>query len=80
MRLIGKTKMLLMVGLLAAQPLSAQDSDTLPLPRDPEIAIHEEFDMALRSNTQQAWQLFIRRHKDHLLAREATRRLNQLEK
>lgn len=80
MRMVSVAELLLLVGLIFAHPLSAQDSDTLPLPRDPDVAVQEEFAMARESNTRQAWQLFILRHGDHPLAREAARQLDQLKK
>lgn len=44
--------------------------------RDGNIAIREEFDMAVEQGTAEAYDLFIRRHPDHPLTGEARRRLN----
>jgi hypothetical protein len=46
--------------------------------RDGNIAIHEEFDMAVLKGTADALQLFLLRHPDHPLAAEAAERLRQL--
>ncbi|MEC5289771.1 hypothetical protein VSX64_02395 [Aurantimonas sp. C2-6-R+9] len=44
--------------------------------RDGNIAIREEFDMAVEQGTAEAYDLFIKRHPDHPLTVEARRRLN----
>lgn len=46
--------------------------------RDPEIAILEEYDLAVRKNSTEAYDLFISRHPDHRLALEAKTRKNVL--
>ena len=58
--------------------LAQTHSETLPLPRDPDIAVREEFDRARAQNTGQAWELFIARHGDHRLAAEARKELEKL--
>ena len=54
--------------------------NTMPLPRDPEIAVREEYDLALAAGTKSALELFIARHADHPLAAEAEARLKALGK
>lgn len=46
--------------------------------RDGNIAIREEFDLAVQVNTTDALQLFILRHPGHPLAEEASERLRKL--
>ena len=58
----------------------AQDkhSEPLPRPRDPEIAVREEYDLAKGRGTAEAFELFIARHPNHALAAEARRELERL--
>ena len=65
--------------LLFSGLLYADDKNTLPLPRDPAAAVREEYDMALRSNTPEAWRRFIARHKDDPLAKDALTRLKKVQ-
>jgi len=60
------------------EKIAQNRSETLPPPRDPDIAVREEFDMARAQNTAQAWELFIARHGDHRLAAEARKELQKL--
>lgn len=61
-------------------PLSAQENGmTTPLPRDPEFAVQEEFQVAERSNTPEGWRRFINRHSGHALAETARERLKALQ-
>ena len=53
-------------------------STPLPLPRDPEVAVREEFEIASTRGTAEAWQLFISRHGGHRLAAEARKELERL--
>ncbi len=53
-------------------------SDPLPEPRDGEIAVREEFDLAIAAGTADALSLFIRRHYGHPLADKAQQALNEL--
>ena len=46
---------------------------TTPLPRDPKIAIEEEFEITKRTGTPEAFDLFIARHPESPLAAEARR-------
>ena len=47
-------------------------------PPDPERAIRSEFDTFAARGTVEAYELFIARHPDHPLAREARRRIDAL--
>lgn len=47
--------------------------------RDGNIAIREELDLARKKNTEAALKLFIARHPDHPLSREAQAALSQLQ-
>lgn len=47
--------------------------------RDPEFAVREEYDQAVRAGTVEALQLFIRRNPGHRLARRAARRVRAIE-
>lgn len=60
----------------ARDPLTAQS--TLPPPRDPQLAVQEEFDGAKQKGTIAAWQLFLARHPDNIMAAPARRELNRL--
>jgi hypothetical protein len=53
-------------------------SEPLPLPRDPDIAVKEEFDAARAHATVEAWELFLARHGNHRLAAEARKELERL--
>jgi hypothetical protein len=55
-----------------------QRSRTMPLPRDPELAVREEYDLAKGRGTAEAFELFIARHPDHALVAEARRELERL--
>ena len=55
-------------------------SEPLPLPRDPDIAVREEFEAARAQNTVGSWELFIARHGDHSLAVQARKELEKLQK
>ncbi|MCD2183865.1 hypothetical protein [Rhizobium sp. GN54] len=66
----------------ATPPAMAQSGEgeppTAAPARDPDIAVQEEFDAARRADTVKAWELFIARHPDHPLAREAQQQLRRL--
>ena len=53
-------------------------SQTLLPPRDPEIAVREEYELARSRRSAAAMELFITRHADHPLAAEARRELKRL--
>ena len=53
-------------------------SEPLPLPRDPDIAVQEEFDAARARATAEGWELFLARHGNHRLAAEARKELERL--
>ena len=46
-------------------------STDLPRPRDPDIAVREELEIARRAGTVGAFDLFLARHPDHPLAKVA---------
>jgi hypothetical protein len=58
----------------------AQDrhGEPLPRPRDPELAVREEYDLAKGRGTAEAFELFIARHPSHTLVAEARRELERL--
>jgi hypothetical protein len=56
-------------GETVPEPLKPQPK--IPLPRDPEIAVREEYDSAMKAGTIAALELFIARHPGHPLAAEA---------
>ena len=51
---------------------------TTPPARNPEAAVEEEYQIALRQGTSQALELFIARHPDHPLAEKARADLKRL--
>ena len=54
------------------EPKSRREhSETLPPARDPEVAIREEYEIALKRGTAEALDLFVRRHPEHPLAAKA---------
>jgi hypothetical protein len=55
-------------------------SEPLPLPRDPDIAVREEFEAARAQNTVGSWELFVARHGGHPLAVQAKQELEKLQK
>ena len=56
----------------------ANPQSTLPLKLDPELAVREEYELAIAAGTADALGLFIARHAGHPLALEAARRLGAL--
>lgn len=78
--MIGRISVGALLAIAVCLPLRAQeDMMTTPLPRDPEIAVREEFQMAERSNTPEGWQRFISRHAGHALVDAAKTRLKALQ-
>lgn len=55
-------------------------STELPLPRDPDVAVQQELDMARREETVAAYDLFIARHPEHRLTEIARRERAELER
>ena len=53
-------------------------STPMPLPRDGDVAIREEFDAARRAGTREAYDLFIARHPQHALAATARQERDKL--
>jgi hypothetical protein len=53
----------------------ASRSPKLPLPRDPDVAVREELELARTKGTIEAMENFVARHDGHPLADEAKREL-----
>lgn len=53
-------------------------TEPFPAPRDPDAAVREEYALALEADTVAALELFITRHADHPLAKEAQMELERL--
>ncbi|WP_346015578.1 hypothetical protein [Bradyrhizobium sp. 182] len=53
-------------------------SPTMPMARDPAIAMAEEYEAARRKGTREAFELFIARHGDDPLAEKARAELKRL--
>lgn len=62
----------------SAKMAQSQRSEPLPLPRNPDVAVQEEFDAARAGGTVKGWELFLARHGDHHLAADAAKELKQL--
>jgi hypothetical protein len=60
------------------QIAQADKSPKLPLHRDSEIAVREEFELARSKGTIEAMETFVARHSDHPLAAEAKRTIRRL--
>ncbi|MCP3477082.1 hypothetical protein NLM33_43785 [Bradyrhizobium sp. CCGUVB1N3] len=56
----------------------AERAPSLPPPRDPSIAVAEEYELARRKGTAEALELFIARHGDDPLAEKARADLRRL--
>jgi hypothetical protein len=68
---------------MASDPTGPQrppPAGVMPPPRDPDIAVRDEFEHARAANSAAALELFIRRHADHSLAEEARRLLESRRK
>ena len=57
-----------------------KQEQSVPLARDADAAVREEYEAARRQGRAQALQLFIARHPDHSLAAEARADLERLAK
>ena len=57
-----------------------KQEQSVPLARDADAAVREEYEAARRQGRAQALQLFIARHPDHPLAAEARAALERLAK
>ncbi len=51
---------------------------SMPMARDPSVAVTEEYEAARRKGTREAFELFIARHGDDPLAEQARAELKQL--
>jgi hypothetical protein len=61
-----------------AMAQAPRHSQPMPLPRDGEAAIREEFEAARRTGTREAYELFIARHPQHALAAAARQERDRL--
>jgi hypothetical protein len=60
-------------GMTPKKPTSEAPLATMPLPRDPQLAVQEEFEAAKAQGTREAYDLFIARHPESALVAEARR-------
>lgn len=68
-----------LVGVVANQYNSdAKAPAQLPLPRDPQIAVQEEYDAAKSEQSLAGWELFLQRHADNKLAVAARWELDKI--
>lgn len=75
--------MLLAMGLatlFTGGTMAGDHSEPLPLPRDPNIAVMEEYKLFKKRGTREALELFIARHPDHALAERARQDLIEMDK
>ncbi|WP_249134504.1 hypothetical protein [Bradyrhizobium japonicum] len=62
----------------AEDSFKAERGPAIPLARDPEIAVAEEYEAARRKGTREALELFIARHGDNSSAQHARVQLKRL--
>jgi len=62
----------------ASDPATTEPARTTPAPRDPKIAVAEEFELARQRGTAEALELFIFRHPDDPLAEQARDLIRQV--
>ncbi len=74
----GEANMPKAEALSAEKVLEDMHPTPIPMPRDPQVAVNEEFEAAKQANTKAAWELFLRRHPDSTLAGAARRELHKL--
>jgi hypothetical protein len=60
------------------QAIEPKHPAPMPLPRDPQIAVYEEFEAAKQANSKAAWELFLKRHADNTLAGAARQEIYNL--
>lgn len=53
-------------------------SPSMPMARDPAVAVGEEYEAARRRGTREAFELFVARHGDNPLAEQARAELKRL--
>ncbi|MCK1621434.1 hypothetical protein IVA96_33675 [Bradyrhizobium sp. 159] len=71
--------LLVMVEKANAEDGSKADrSPSMPMARDPAVAVAEEYEIARREGTREAFELFIARHGDDPLAEKARAELKRL--
>jgi hypothetical protein len=64
----------------AGEPPAARPEPTMPPARNPDVAVAEEYEIARRSGTTEALELFIARHPDSALADRARSELRQIKR
>ncbi|TKW77504.1 MAG: hypothetical protein DI543_15360 [Bradyrhizobium icense] len=64
----------------AGEPPAVQPERTMPPARNPDVAVAEEYEIARRSGTAEALELFIARHPDSALADRARSELRQIKR
>jgi len=62
----------------SGEAAKAGPAPSMPMARDPSIAVAEEYDAARRTGTREAFELFIARHGDDPLAEQARAELKRL--
>ena len=64
----------------AGPPSDAPRDRSMPPARNPEIAVAEEYEIARRRGTAEAFEMFIVRHPDSALADQARSELRQIKR
>lgn len=64
----------------AAEPATSRTDQPMRPPRDPAIAVQEEYDAAAKRGTVESLTLFISRHPDSVLAAQARRDIERLQR
>lgn len=62
----------------AKEGAKAGRAPSMPMARDPSVAVAEEYEAARRKGTREAFELFIARHGDDPLAEQARAELKRL--
>ncbi|WP_349538750.1 hypothetical protein [Bradyrhizobium sp. AS23.2] len=60
------------------ESVKAGRAPSMPMARDPSVAVAEEYEAARRKGTREAFELFIARHGDDPLAEQARAELKRL--
>ena len=77
-QMLGKKGVFMTRTADAAEAQNAVRDNTTPPARDPQIAVEEEYRLAVQRGTTQAFELFIARHPDDPLAEKARADLRRL--
>jgi hypothetical protein len=64
----------------AGEPPAVRPERSMPPARNPDVAVAEEYEIARRSGTPEAFELFIARHPDSALADRARSELRQMKR